>query len=148
MAVLSGRVKICIYSIGGKELMLNIIDRGGLFGEIAVLDGQTRSADAVAIGNTELLVLERRRLMPFLTHDPEIASRLERTVTIRDGRVGGEGRYGTEYAVIGRDGSVQLPSDVLDLLPPDSLVRVLRRAHGVELHRVDDSDPPPGSHSR
>lgn len=76
MAVLGGRVKICTYSINGKELALNIIDRGGLFGEIAVLDGQTRSADAVAIGNTELLVLERRRLMPFLTNDPEIASKL------------------------------------------------------------------------
>jgi len=76
MAVLAGRVKICTYSLGGKELVLNIIDRGGLFGEIAVLDGQTRSADAAAIGDTELLVLERRRLMPFLTRDPEIAARL------------------------------------------------------------------------
>lgn len=76
MAVLNGRVKICTYSLNGKELVLNIIDRGGLFGEIAVLDGQTRSADAVAIGDTDLLVLERRRLMPFLTHDPEVAARL------------------------------------------------------------------------
>jgi CRP/FNR family cyclic AMP-dependent transcriptional regulator len=76
MAVLSGHVKICTYSVNGKELTLNIIEQGGLFGEIAVLDGQTRSADAVAIGDTELLVLERRRLMPFLTGDPEIAARL------------------------------------------------------------------------
>jgi CRP/FNR family cyclic AMP-dependent transcriptional regulator len=76
MAVLAGRVKICTYSLHGKELTLNIIDQGGLFGEIAVLDGQTRSADAVAIGETILLVLERRRLMPLLTADPEIAARL------------------------------------------------------------------------
>jgi len=76
MAVLAGRVKICIYSASGRELILNIIDHGGLFGEVAVLDGQTRTADAVAIGATELLVLERRRLMPFLTGDPEIAARL------------------------------------------------------------------------
>jgi CRP/FNR family cyclic AMP-dependent transcriptional regulator len=76
MAVLSGHVKICTYSVSGKELTLNIIEQGGLFGEIAVLDGQTRSADAVAIGDTALLVLERRRLMPFLTGDPEIAARL------------------------------------------------------------------------
>jgi CRP/FNR family transcriptional regulator, cyclic AMP receptor protein len=76
MAVLTGRVKICTYSLHGKELTLNIIDQGGLFGEIAVLDGQTRSADAVAIGDTVLLVLERRRLMPLLTADPEIAARL------------------------------------------------------------------------
>jgi CRP/FNR family cyclic AMP-dependent transcriptional regulator len=76
MAVVSGRVKICNYSPDGKEMVLNIIDRGGLFGEIAVLDGQPRSADAVAIGDTELLVLERTRLLPFLTANPEIATRL------------------------------------------------------------------------
>ena len=36
MAVVRGRVKICTYSADGKELVLNIIDRGGLFGEIAL----------------------------------------------------------------------------------------------------------------
>jgi CRP/FNR family cyclic AMP-dependent transcriptional regulator len=76
MAVVSGRVKICTYSPDGKELMLNIIDRGGLFGEIALLDGQPRSADAVALEETELLVLDRNRLTPFLTANPEIATRL------------------------------------------------------------------------
>ena len=45
-------------------------------GEIAVLDGQPRSADAVAMEDTELLVLERGRLMPFLTANPEIPTRL------------------------------------------------------------------------
>jgi CRP/FNR family cyclic AMP-dependent transcriptional regulator len=76
MAVVSGRVKICTYSADGKELVLNIIDRGGLFGELALLDGQPRSADAVAIEAAELLVLERNRLMPFLTANPDIASRM------------------------------------------------------------------------
>ena len=76
MAVVSGRVKICTFSADGKELVLNIIDRGGVFGEIAVLDGQPRSGDAVALENTELLVLDRNRLMPFLTANPEIATRL------------------------------------------------------------------------
>lgn len=76
MAVASGRVKICNYSSEGKEMVLNIIDRGGLFGEIAVLDGQPRSGDAVAIEDTELLVLERTRLLPFLTANPEISTRL------------------------------------------------------------------------
>jgi CRP/FNR family cyclic AMP-dependent transcriptional regulator len=76
MAVVRGRVKICTYSADGKELVLNIIDRGGLFGEIALLDGQPRSADAVAIDDTELLVLDRNRLLPFLTAHPEIATRL------------------------------------------------------------------------
>jgi CRP-like cAMP-binding protein len=76
MAVVSGRVKICTFSAEGKELILNIIGPGGLFGEIAVLDGKPRSADAVAMEVTALLVLERRRLMPFLTGDSELAARL------------------------------------------------------------------------
>ncbi len=78
-----------------------------------------------------------------VTHDAAVASRLQRTVTIRDGRVGAEGRDGTEYAVVGRDGSLHLPPDVLDLLPPDSLVRVIRLAHGVELRRARDQESSP-----
>ena len=40
----------------------------------------------------------------LVTHDAEVAARLPRTVTIRDGRVGGEGRRGEEYAVVSADG--------------------------------------------
>jgi ABC-type lipoprotein export system ATPase subunit len=73
-----------------------------------------------------------------VTHDADVAARMGRTVTIRDGRVGGEGRRGVEYAVVGRDGLVQLPADVLDLLPPDSLVEVIRQPDGVVLRRGED----------
>jgi putative ABC transport system ATP-binding protein len=59
-----------------------------------------------------------------VTHDPEVALRLRRTVTIRDGRVGAEGRRGEDFAVVGRDGSLALPPDVLDRVPPGSLLRV------------------------
>jgi ABC-type lipoprotein export system ATPase subunit len=76
-----------------------------------------------------------------VTHDAEVANRFDRTVTIRDGRVGAEGRYGIDYAVVGRDGSVHLPPEVLDLLPPDSLVRVVRLNDGVELRLArEDGD--------
>jgi ABC-type lipoprotein export system ATPase subunit len=78
-----------------------------------------------------------------VTHDGDVASRLERTVTIRDGRVGAEGRQGREYAVVGRDGSVHLPPDVLDLLPPDSLVHVTRHEDRIELRRVDSEEDSP-----
>lgn len=71
-----------------------------------------------------------------VTHDPEVAARMGRTVTIRDGRVGAEGRRGRDYAVVGHDGLVQLPQEVLDLLPPDSLVEVDRRLDGVLLRRA------------
>lgn len=69
----------------------------------------------------------------IVTHDPVIAAGFPRTVTIRDGRVGAEGRHGEEYAVVDSSGSVQLPPDVLEVLPPNTRVRVLRRPGGVEL---------------
>ena len=59
-----------------------------------------------------------------VTHDPEVAARLPRTVTIRDGRVGGEGRRGEEYAVVSADGSLPLPPAAVASFPPGALVRV------------------------
>ena len=41
----------------------------------------------------------------------QVAAALPRTVTIRDGRVGGEGRSGQEYAVVSADGSLPLPPE-------------------------------------
>jgi CRP-like cAMP-binding protein len=76
MAVIRGRVKICSHSIEGKELVLNIINRGGLFGEIALLDGEPRTADAIALEESDLLVLERSKFQPFLRESPDLALRL------------------------------------------------------------------------
>lgn len=59
-----------------------------------------------------------------VTHDPDVATRLPRTVTIRDGRVGGEGRAGEEYAVVSADGSLPLPPAAVAAFPPGALVRV------------------------
>jgi ABC-type lipoprotein export system ATPase subunit len=73
-----------------------------------------------------------------VTHDPAVGAALGRTVTIRDGRVGAEGHAGEDYLVVSRDGSVQLPNEVLEAaLPPGSLARAVPTADGVQLHRVD-----------
>jgi ABC-type lipoprotein export system ATPase subunit len=72
-----------------------------------------------------------------VTHDPAVAGSMPRTVTIRDGRVGSEGRRGEDYAVVGRDGTIQLPPDVLQLLPPGTLVRLHRQRGGVDLRHSD-----------
>jgi ABC-type lipoprotein export system ATPase subunit len=66
------------------------------------------------LGTTVLLV----------THDPDVAQRLPRTVTIRDGKIGGEGRLGVEYAVVTADGFLPLPPHALPALPPGTLVRI------------------------
>jgi CRP/FNR family transcriptional regulator, cyclic AMP receptor protein len=76
MAVISGRVKITAPSPDGKEVILNLINPGEIFGEIALLDGKERTADAVALTDCELLVLERRDFLPFLHARPELCVRL------------------------------------------------------------------------
>jgi putative ABC transport system ATP-binding protein len=73
----------------------------------------------------------------MVTHDPAIGMALGRSITIHDGRIGAEGRAGEEYLVIGRDGSVQIPLDMADLLPPGALARAIRLPDGVQLRRVD-----------
>jgi putative ABC transport system ATP-binding protein len=73
-----------------------------------------------------------------VTHDPEVGTALGRTVTIRDGRVGSEGHHGEDYLVVGRDGAIQLPQELLEtVLPPGSLAQAIPTETGVELRRVD-----------
>lgn len=76
IAVVRGRIKICAHSSTGKELILNIIERGGLFGEIALFDGEPRTADAIALEDSDLLSLERSKFQPFLRENPDLALRL------------------------------------------------------------------------
>jgi CRP/FNR family cyclic AMP-dependent transcriptional regulator len=76
MAVLSGRVRICAYSTDGREIVLNVISPNEVFGEIAMIDGGERTADAFAMEDTELLVLGRRDLMPVLARNPDVCIRL------------------------------------------------------------------------
>jgi putative ABC transport system ATP-binding protein len=72
-----------------------------------------------------------------VTHDQLVGEVFGRTITIRDGRVGTEGHGGEDYLVVGRDGSVQIPPDLIDALPPGTLARAVRTEHGVELRRAD-----------
>jgi CRP/FNR family transcriptional regulator, cyclic AMP receptor protein len=76
MAVLSGRVRICSNSAEGREVVLNVISAGEVFGEIAMIDGGERTADAFAMEPTELLVLNRRDFMPVLARNPDVCIKL------------------------------------------------------------------------
>ena len=75
-AVLSGTVKISNQSTDGKDAVLNMIPAGGIFGEIALLDGQPRTADAFAASDCELMQIDRRDFTPLVTENPEIALKL------------------------------------------------------------------------
>jgi CRP-like cAMP-binding protein len=72
MAVLRGTVRISSISLGGREIVFNLINEGEIFGEIALLDGGERTGDATALTDCELLVLRRRDLLPFLENHADI----------------------------------------------------------------------------
>jgi putative ABC transport system ATP-binding protein len=67
---------------------------------------------------------ERGTTIVVVTHDGEVGTRLGRAVTIRDGRVGAEGRDGRDFAVVAGDGTIQLPPDVLERYPAGTLFTV------------------------
>ncbi len=87
MGVLAGSVKVSVASAEGKDIVLNVFREGDVFGEIALLDGRPRTADATAMSDCELIVIERRDFVPFLSGQPDVmlkfieilCSRLRRT---------------------------------------------------------------------
>jgi CRP-like cAMP-binding protein len=78
IAVLSGRIKLSLITPQGRELLLRHIEAGALFGEMAILDNQPRSADATAITATEGYVIGKKAFLDFITHTPNAAESIIR----------------------------------------------------------------------
>jgi SulP family sulfate permease len=82
-----GRVRLVVPGAGGRELMLGVFGRGDVVGELAFIDGRRRSADALAVAETELFQVTREgfeaaaREMPALRE--ELPARLLRVVSFR-----------------------------------------------------------------
>ena len=72
IGVLNGNVKISVASADGRDIVFNIIQPGEIFGEIALLDGHPRTADATAMSDCELMVIERRDFIQFLRSQPDM----------------------------------------------------------------------------
>ena len=69
----SGEVKICSPSPDGKETIFALLGPGDFFGEMALLDAEPRSADAVAQEPCRLLLLHRTDFLHFLKERPQVA---------------------------------------------------------------------------
>ena len=73
MGVLSGSVKISVPSADGRsDIVLENRPSRKIFGEIALLDGRPRTADAMVMTDCELMVIERRDFIPFLRSQPDL----------------------------------------------------------------------------
>jgi CRP-like cAMP-binding protein len=75
-AIHSGMVKISAALPDGRQTIFNLLSDGEIFGEIALLDGRARSADAVAMTKCDLIVIDRRDFLNFLQNEPKAALRL------------------------------------------------------------------------
>ncbi|HYT34046.1 MAG TPA: Crp/Fnr family transcriptional regulator [Ktedonobacteraceae bacterium] len=68
-----GKVKISLISPEGQEISLVVFGKGECFGEFAILDGLTRSADAVAMEKVECYTLQRSDFHRAIMKNPKIA---------------------------------------------------------------------------
>jgi len=71
-----GGVKVFVLSDTGREILLNVMAAGEVFGEIALLDGNPRTAAAATVGATRLLEIQRRDVLPLVLERPELALRM------------------------------------------------------------------------
>src|ERR1700738_5154014 len=74
--IASGKVKIALTSPDGKELILRRLSAGEFHGELALLDDEPRSADAIATEPSVLFVLQRDAFRQFLAEHPGVATKL------------------------------------------------------------------------
>jgi CRP/FNR family transcriptional regulator, cyclic AMP receptor protein len=74
--ILRGRVRIFTNSHENREILLNILEPGALFGEIALLDERPRTANASAMDECELLLMHRKHFIPLLEEDARLAVRM------------------------------------------------------------------------
>jgi CRP-like cAMP-binding protein len=75
-AVVYGRLKVATASGGAHESVVAVLRAGDLFGELAILDGGTRSATVTALEPTLLLAIDRRKLHALLRKEPTVSYKL------------------------------------------------------------------------
>src|SRR3954454_10682463 len=83
LAVLSGFVRISAPSGDGREIVLNLIGENEIFGEIALLDGGPRTANANALTDCSLMSLDHRDFVQLLMREPIVAIRVLEVVCKR-----------------------------------------------------------------
>ncbi|MBQ1033692.1 ATP-binding cassette domain-containing protein [Micromonospora sp. C97] len=87
---------------------------------------------------------QRGTTVVVVTHDGEVGARLGRAVTIRDGRVGAEGRDGRDFAVVAGDGTIQLPPETSAAFPAGTLFEVEHTDQSITLRAVTTPSSRPG----
>tara|TARA_Y100001970_G_scaffold147566_1_gene181166 strand:- start:17 stop:595 length:579 start_codon:yes stop_codon:yes gene_type:complete len=74
--VQSGTIKITRVNDEGKEVILALLGPGEIFGELAILDGEARSANALAQENCQLLAINKEDFLDILKNNFSISFNL------------------------------------------------------------------------
>jgi CRP/FNR family transcriptional regulator, cyclic AMP receptor protein len=74
--IVQGRVRVTIYAPNGQEIAFRDLGEGKSFGELAAIDGQSRSASVVALAPTWLASLSRPRFWAMLREHPSVTEQL------------------------------------------------------------------------
>jgi uncharacterized membrane protein len=72
----SGRVRICIQDHDNKDVTLAELAQGDFFGEMSIIEGRKRSADAWVIEDSRLAILSRQAFLSFVHANPDVALRM------------------------------------------------------------------------
>ncbi|MDQ5908864.1 MAG: Cyclic nucleotide-binding protein [Pseudomonadota bacterium] len=83
MVILNGRLQVSVADGEGRDVVLGTVGQGEIVGEIAMLDGRGRSATAVTLEPSELMVIHRNDFMPFLEQNPKAAIDLIMVLALR-----------------------------------------------------------------
>ncbi len=81
--VIEGWVKIRTYNVDGKEVTLNILGKGEIFGEMAALDEATRSTDVITLTETRITSVPAQDFVAVLESDPLAGVRLAQLMAKR-----------------------------------------------------------------
>ena len=79
--ILSGIVRVVIHSVSGKEISYRDLEAGEMFGELAAIDGEQRSASVVAVAETLLVAMPETAFREAIRHHPSVADAVLQRLT-------------------------------------------------------------------
>ena len=81
--IIAGKIKISKINEAGKEIILSMIEEGDYFGEMSILDGEVRSANAIALSDTTVCIITKQDFYSILEKHPKVTIRLLKNLTTR-----------------------------------------------------------------
>jgi len=81
--VVNGRLRMGIGPLKGKEMIVTMVERGELFGEMSILDDMPRAVDVVAETDCTLMIIKREDFLPMLRTNPDAMLALVRITCYR-----------------------------------------------------------------